>query len=118
MDEIRAAVCAIAELGEGEMAAAEIDGVPVLVCHVEGQFYATVNRCTHARQLLSEGRLRGFEITCPLHGARFDVRNGACLSPPASRPVPTLPVELEGGKVYVTVTEDAKPQRPKYGPMV
>ncbi len=110
-------VIPIAQLDEGEMIGATVNGVDILVCHVEGQFYATSATCSHARQKLTEGRLRGFEVSCPLHGARFDVRSGACTAPPASRAIKTFPVTLEGGKVQVTVTGDDKPPKPKFGLM-
>ncbi len=103
----------IAALDEGEMTTATVNGVDIMLCQVEGQFYAVQDQCTHARQKLSGGRLRGFQVSCPLHGARFDVRTGACLAAPATRPVKTYPVTLEGGKVAVTVTDSDKPAKPK-----
>ena len=117
MDEVTAPVVAMAQLGEGEMASAEINGVAVLVCQVDGEYYAVSNDCSHARQKLSGGRLRGHEVTCPLHGARFDVRDGACKAAPAVRPIKTFPVTLEAGKVCVTVTENDRPARPQFGPL-
>ena len=110
-------VISVTALDDGEMAACDVDGVSVLVCRVEGQHFAVANQCSHARQLLSNGRLRGFEITCPLHGARFDVRDGKCLAAPASQPIKSFPVTLEAGKVHVTVSVDDQPQKPRFGPM-
>ena len=52
---------------------------------------------------LSGGKLRGHAISCPLHGARFDVRTGECLAAPASQPIKSFPVTLEGGKVLVAL---------------
>ena len=97
------ALMPMAALGEGEHVAVQVDGIPILVCQVEGQFYALRNQCSHAQQPLSSGRLRGFEITCPLHGARFDVRSGSCNGGPAPQPIQTFPVTLEGGKVNVMI---------------
>lgn len=88
-------------LSDGQMAACEVSGHEVLVCRVGGELYAVADRCSHARQRLSTGRLRGFEITCPLHGARFDVRDGRCLSPPANCPITTFAVTVEDGCVVV-----------------
>ena len=110
-------VVAQSDMADGEMHACEVDGVDVLLCRVDGEYYAVVDHCSHATQKLSAGRLRGFEVTCPLHGARFDVRDGRCLAAPASQPIRTIPVTLEGGKVNVTVTDEHKPARPRFGPL-
>jgi nitrite reductase/ring-hydroxylating ferredoxin subunit len=94
----------ITALRDGEMRALRIDGVDVLLCRVDGQYFALANQCTHARQALHTGKLRGFEIKCPLHGARFDVRTGRCLAAPATQPVRTFPVRIESGKLSISVT--------------
>ncbi len=94
----------IAELSEGQATLLKISDVAVLLCNVEGNFHAVEGWCTHARQSLAAGRLRGSEIACPLHGARFDVRTGACLAPPAQVPLRRFPVMIENGKVCVDVT--------------
>ncbi len=99
------------------MAACEVDGVSVLVCRVAGGFHAVANRCSHASQVLSEGKLQGYELVCPLHGARFDVRNGAQLAPPATRPIKTFPLTVEGDQVCVEVTQADRPRRPQFGPL-
>ena len=109
---------AIAAVGEGGMAACEVDGVKLLVCQVGGQFYALHNQCTHARQSLEGGTLVGHQLRCPLHGARFNVRTGACEGPPAILPLQTFPLMLENGKVHVDVSGLKKPARPRFGPLV
>lgn len=55
--------------------------------------------CTHAYALLSDGWLDGYEIECPLHGARFDVRTGAALTSPAETALATYPVRVAGDAV-------------------
>jgi 3-phenylpropionate/trans-cinnamate dioxygenase ferredoxin subunit len=110
-------VIRMADLSEGEMCSVTVDGIDVLVCNVEGQFYAMHNQCSHARQKLSQGRLRGYEVACPLHGARFDVRDGSVKAPPANRPVTGFPVLLQDGKVHITITEVDQPAPPRFGPM-
>ncbi len=107
-----------ADLTDGEMIACDVDGVDVLLCRVDGEYYAVSNRCSHAKQALVAGKLRGYEVNCPLHGARFDVRDGRCLAAPATQPIKTYPVTLAGGKVNVTVTADDLPARPQFGPLV
>ena len=61
-------ICTIAELGEGETHASFVDGVEVLVCNIQGEYFAVHGQCSHARQSLATGRVRGYEISCPLHG--------------------------------------------------
>jgi 3-phenylpropionate/trans-cinnamate dioxygenase ferredoxin subunit len=110
-------VISITALDDGKMKACKVDDVDVLLCRVDGQFYAVANRCSHARQALDAGRLRGHEIICPLHSARFDIRDGRCLAAPATQPIQTFPVTIEGGKVMVSVEGAQQPPRPRFGPL-
>jgi 3-phenylpropionate/trans-cinnamate dioxygenase ferredoxin component len=64
----------------------------VVVCRVAGVLHAVADNCSHRDAKLSEGRMRGGLLTCPLHGAQFDVRTGAHQGPPASVPVPCFAV--------------------------
>ena len=79
----------------------DIDGVPVAIWNIEGQFYATQDTCTHEEASLVEGDVWGEVVECPLHGAQFDVRTGEVLSLPAIFPLATYPVKVEDGQVYV-----------------
>ena len=108
---------AMAAVGEGEMAACQVEGVKVLVCQVEGRFYALHDLCSHARQALHGGTLSGHQLRCPLHGGRFDVRTGKCLGPPAVLPVQTFPLQLQAGKVHVDVSGAKDRPRPQFGPL-
>lgn len=72
------------DLPEGTMRRVEAVGDHgVLVCRVKGVLYAIDDNCSHRDARLSEGRLRHYEISCPLHGAQFDVRTGEPKGPPA-----------------------------------
>ncbi len=75
----------------------------IVVCRVEGALYALDDNCSHADTPLSEGRLRGFGLTCPLHGAAFDVRDGSHSGPPAWEGVACHEVEETDGVATVTV---------------
>ncbi|MBU0678289.1 MAG: non-heme iron oxygenase ferredoxin subunit [Verrucomicrobia bacterium] len=68
---------------------------------VDGQFHAVSAWCSHQRMSLISGDLAGCELTCPFHGARFDIRNGQQLSLPATKPIPTFKVKIEGEKILV-----------------
>jgi 3-phenylpropionate/trans-cinnamate dioxygenase ferredoxin subunit len=66
------------------------------VFNVGGTFYATQDKCTHREGPLSDGVLEGSTVTCPYHGAQFDVSTGAVLCGPARDPLKTYRVIVEG----------------------
>ena len=78
---------------------------PLALYNVEGAVYCTDNLCTHAEAFLSDGYLEGHEIECPLHGARFDIRNGRVLCQPATKDIATYPVKVEDGDVLADLPE-------------
>jgi 3-phenylpropionate/trans-cinnamate dioxygenase ferredoxin subunit len=93
-------VCAQSELLPGERKIAYDGDVPIAVFNIEGTLYAVEDVCTHDGGELASGELRGFDIECPRHGARFDVRTGAVLAPPAYEPITPFPVKVEDGAVF------------------
>ena len=58
----------------------------MVLFHVAGRFYAIDDVCTHDGGPLGEGQLEDFTVACPRHGAKFDIRTGAALTMPATRP--------------------------------
>jgi 3-phenylpropionate/trans-cinnamate dioxygenase ferredoxin subunit len=93
------------ELPPGGKMLAEVDGRPIALFNVDGTYYAIDDVCTHDGGPLAEGELRGAEIQCPRHGARFDVRTGKALCLPAFEPVTTHRVELRGDAIYVALDD-------------
>lgn len=83
----------------------ELATTAIAVFEVEGELYAVEDACTHDGGELAGGPLQGYEITCPRHGARFDLRTGAVLAPPAYIPLRTFPVRIRDGQIEVE-TED------------
>lgn len=85
----------------------EIDGVMVAVVNVGGDLFAIEDRCTHdGSPLFSSGLdpadlLDGDQVICPRHGARFCLRTGAALTPPAYEPTASYPVRVDGGRMQV-----------------
>ena len=69
----------------------------------EGDLHAISDICSHGQVSLSEGEVDGRTIECWLHGSTFDLRTGAPLSLPATRPVPVYPLTLDGDRVLVDV---------------
>lgn len=94
-------VCAVSDVRPGSMLRVETGPEPVVVCNVEGAFHAVDDTCTHSNWPLSDGDLEGDVLVCPLHHARFCVRTGAVLSPPAPDPLKVYPVRVQGGDVLV-----------------
>lgn len=90
-------------LGPGRMAAFDVEGTPVAVANVDGTFHAFEDTCTHEDCSLAEGDLEGMAVVCPCHAAKFDVRTGAVLAPPATVPVNVYPVRVEGGDLQVEI---------------
>jgi 3-phenylpropionate/trans-cinnamate dioxygenase ferredoxin subunit len=83
----------------------EVDDRLVVLVHVEGQFYCIDDVCTHDGGPLGEGQLCGFELACPRHGAKFDVRSGAACTMPATEGTVVHEVKVEGDDLLVRVND-------------
>lgn len=98
-------VCALADVPDEGSLAVEIEDTPVVVIRIGDDVYAMRDVCSHAEVALSEGDVYDHTIECWLHGSCFDVRTGKPTNPPATTPVPTYPVKIEGDDVYVSLKE-------------
>lgn len=96
-------VAQTADIAPGQMRSFLADEEPIVVCNVDGKFYAFQNVCSHQELPLEDGALAGKVITCPWHGAEFDVTTGEALAMPAVSPIVTYPVRVEGGAIFVEV---------------
>ncbi len=95
-------ICPADEIAKGSVISADVGGVPVAIVHADDdEFYAVYDECSHASIALSEGEVDGCTLECWLHGSRFDLRTGAPTGLPAVEPVPTYPVEIRDGDVYI-----------------
>jgi nitrite reductase/ring-hydroxylating ferredoxin subunit len=70
-----------------------------------GEIHAIDDLCTHEDASLADGVVDGDIVSCPLHGAQFNIKTGAALSLPALRSVNSYPVVIEDGKIFITVDE-------------
>lgn len=87
--------CRLADLTVGAIKAVTVAGEPLLLCRTAaGEFHAVENLCSHDEAPLGEGDLDGVVITCPRHGAQFDVRTGVALRLPAAVPLVTYQVRI------------------------
>lgn len=78
----------------------------IAMFRVGDDIYAIGDRCSHAEASLAEGEVFGTDVECPRHGSEFDLKTGNPQSLPATAPVPTYQVEVEGGTVFL-VLEDS-----------
>ncbi len=98
-------VCSVDDVAKGTTVSATIDGLQIAIVHAEdGEFYAILDRCSHADVPLSEGDVEGCTLECWLHGSRFDLRTGKPSGLPATVPVPVYPVEVRDGFVFVSLS--------------
>ena len=91
---------------EGSLADGHSMSIPVgrrmiAIVHSGGKFYAIEDVCTHDGEPLTGGEIEGDEIVCPRHGARFCLRTGEALTPPAYEPVRVFETKIEGGHLWV-----------------
>jgi 3-phenylpropionate/trans-cinnamate dioxygenase ferredoxin subunit len=94
-------VAPAASIADGDYAQIEIDATLVAVFNIHGTFYAIEDVCTHDGGELAGGALEDDVVICPRHGARFCLRTGAALTPPAYEPVKTFETRIVDGFVEV-----------------
>ena len=100
-------VATVAEIPPGGRKSIVVDDVPALLVRIGDEFYAFEDVCTHDGQPLTDGPIVGREVTCPRHGARFDVATGIPTCMPATEPIATFDVKVHDGEVLVRPKSDA-----------
>lgn len=85
---------------------AELDGRAIAVANVDGSFFAIDSECTHRGGPLAEGELEGEVLTCPWHGAQFNVKTGEAIRFPAGMPVSSYNVKVEGSDVLMETPDE------------
>lgn len=94
-------VAPLSEVPENGNKAYEVEGASVLICRSGADVFAVSNICSHAASALEGGRIRGFALFCPVHGARFDLRTGCTAGALTQTPIRTYPCRVEAGVVEV-----------------
>jgi 3-phenylpropionate/trans-cinnamate dioxygenase ferredoxin component len=89
------------EVADTRSLSADIDGLALLVVRCGSELYAIEDRCTHDGEALEGAEVESCQIVCPRHGARFCVRTGEALTPPAYEPLRTFRVRVENGRILV-----------------
>ncbi len=99
-------VAAQDDVPEDDVIGVDAQGREVALYSVQGEIFATDNICTHGHARLCDGFLEDFEIECPLHQGRFDVRSGKAMCAPLTADVRVYPVKVEGDRVLVGLPQD------------
>jgi nitrite reductase/ring-hydroxylating ferredoxin subunit len=94
-------IATTSEVSPGTGKEVEVEGKSIALFNLDGTFYAIDNACTHVGGPLGEGELAGDVVTCPWHGAKFNVKTGDVLGPPARKGVRSYPVKVQGNDVLV-----------------
>jgi 3-phenylpropionate/trans-cinnamate dioxygenase ferredoxin component len=102
-----------AELPANKMILVVVDGKEVLLANVDGSYYAITNKCTHLGGSLSKGSLDGSIVTCPRHGARFDVKTGQAVADArigfikmGVKDETSYTVKVEGTDIFVGISQE------------
>ncbi len=101
-------VCKVGDVADPGKQIFDLGERYIVLFHVEGQFYALDDLCTHDGGPLGEGTLEGLTIACPRHGAKFDIRDGRVLCMPATSGTPRTKVKVEGDEVFVKIVDRPK----------
>src|SRR3989440_11300935 len=96
-------VAEVDDFEDGELMAVEVDGEPICLAKVDGAVYAFTDNCTHISGPLNEGELDGEVLTCPWHGAQFNVCTGKVLRGPARQDIYTYPVRIDGNSILISL---------------
>ena len=96
-------VAAVQEIPENERLFIEINDLPIVIFSLNGEYFATGDICSHDRGPIGEGQIEGYEVVCPRHGARFDIRTGKVTRFPAASDIPSYPVKIENGYLFLGI---------------
>ncbi len=91
------------DLDEGAHWPVVVEGRSICLYRAAGAVYATDDVCSHGHANLSDGYLEGYEIECPFHQGRFDIRTGEPTQMPCTEAIATFPVEEHDGFVWIAV---------------
>jgi 3-phenylpropionate/trans-cinnamate dioxygenase ferredoxin subunit len=95
------------EIPAGERLFIEVGGEPIVIFNIAGNYFAIGDVCTHDGGPLGDGDLDGYQVICPRHGARFDVRSGKALTLPAVVDAPDYPVRVKNGNIEIGMPKEA-----------
>ncbi len=96
-------IAPLTDLPPGERLFVEIGERYIVIFNIAGELYAIGDVCSHDGGPVGDGDLEGYEVICPRHGARFDVRSGRVLALPAVVDIPAYPVRVVDGTIQLGI---------------
>ncbi len=96
-------VASASEITPGEMTIVELGDSEIAVANLDGTFVAFQNDCPHRGGPLGEGILEGDVVECPFHAGQFNIRTGEVVAPPPEEAIKTYAVEVDGDDVKVAL---------------
>jgi ferredoxin-NADP reductase/nitrite reductase/ring-hydroxylating ferredoxin subunit len=100
------------DIQPSQMKEVQVDGESICIVNVEGKYYAIGNICTHEGGPLADGTLEGYEVECPWHASKFDVRTGEVKEPPASEPEPVYQIKVDRNNILIKKQDSKKSKSP------
>ena len=94
-------VAKVEDVPVGTKLVSDLNGRSILICHAQTGLFVIENKCSHAYECLDRGRMKAGWISCPVHGARFDLATGRALGLPATAPIETFEVRINEGQIEV-----------------
>ncbi len=112
MEDVFVRVADTKDIQPSQMKEVQFEGESICIVNVEGKYYAIGNICTHEGGPLADGTLDGYEVECPWHNSKFDVRTGEVTRPPANEPEPVFEVKIDGDNILIKkqIKSKASPQ--------
>lgn len=89
---------------ENEVLGVAFEGKDLAVYSMNDEVYVTDNICSHGNARLCDGFLEGYEIECPFHQGKFDIRDGKALCAPLTEDIKSYPVKIENGRVFIELS--------------
>ena len=99
-------VAKINEVDDGDRLFVEIDDYELVVFNIAGEYFAIGDVCSHDDGPLGDGEIEDYDVICPRHGARFDVRSGLVTALPAVTDIPAYPVRVSGNDIEIGIPLD------------
>jgi len=99
-------IAPVDDLPGGERLFVEIEGKPIVIFNIAGQFFSIGDVCSHDDGPVGEGDIEDYNIVCPRHGGEFDLRTGKAMQLPAVVDIPAYPVQVRDGIIFLGIPKE------------